>query len=145
MGTHLFGSPCIIHSRTDIGKIKEYSRFEVDSQKYPGLLFHNSLSWKSHILSLHQRAMQHINHLRSISNLVPRFALLSIYHSFILLIFYYGSIVYDTCSQSDVYFWTLFMVCLQFTNPSICACNLLLIVYHFYLSLTVRHELVRLT
>ena len=37
------------------------------------------------------------------SNLVPRFALFSIYNSFILPIFDYGSVVYDTCSQSDAY------------------------------------------
>jgi len=74
---------------------------EVDSHKHLGLLFHNSLSWHPHIISLHQRAMQHVNRLRSISNLVPRFALFSIYNSFILPIFDYGSVVYDTCSQSD--------------------------------------------
>jgi len=34
-------------------------------------------------------------YLRSISNLVPRFALLSILHSFILPIYDYGSVVYD--------------------------------------------------
>jgi len=77
---------------------------EVDSHKHPGLLFHHSLSWNSHILNLHQRTMLHINRLRSISNLVPRFVLLSIYHSFILPIFDYGSVVYDTCSQSDALF-----------------------------------------
>jgi len=74
---------------------------EVDSHKHLGLLFHNSLSWHPHIISLHRRAMRHVNRLRSISNLVPRFALFSIYNSFILLIFDYGSVVYDTCSQSD--------------------------------------------
>ena len=74
---------------------------EVDSHKHLGLLFHNSLSWHPHIISLHQRAMRHVNRLRSISNLVPRFALFSIYNSFILPIFDYGSVVYDTCSQSD--------------------------------------------
>ena len=52
-------------------------------------------------ISLHQHAMRHVNRLRSISNLVPRFALFSIYNSFILPIFDYGSVVYDTCSQSD--------------------------------------------
>jgi len=35
--------------------------------------------------------MLHTNRLRSISNLVPRFALLSIYHSLILPSFDYGS------------------------------------------------------
>jgi len=71
---------------------------EVDSHKHLGLLVHNSLSWHSHILSLHQRAMPHTNRLRSVSNLVPRCALLSNYHSFILPIFGYGSVVCDTCS-----------------------------------------------
>jgi len=74
---------------------------EIDSHKHLGLLFHNNLSWHPHILSLHQRTMRHVNHLRSISNSVPRFALFSIYKSFILPIFDYGSVVYDTCSQSD--------------------------------------------
>jgi len=74
---------------------------EVDSHKHLGLLFHNSLSWHLHIISLHQRAMRHANRLRSILNLVPRFAVFSIYNSFILPIFDYGSVVYDTCSQSD--------------------------------------------
>jgi len=44
---------------------------EVDSHKHLGLLFHYSLSWHPHIISLHQHAMRHVNHLRSISNLVP--------------------------------------------------------------------------
>jgi len=44
--------------------------------------------------------MLHINRLKSISNLVPRFTPLSIYHSFILPIFDYGSVVYDISSQS---------------------------------------------
>ena len=48
---------------------------EVDSHKHLGLLFHNSLSWHPHIISLHQGAMRHANRLRSISNFVPRFAL----------------------------------------------------------------------
>jgi len=74
---------------------------EVDSHKHLGLLFHNSVSWDPHIVSLHQHAVQHVNCLRSISNFVPRFAPFSIYNSFILPIFDYGSIVYDTCSQSD--------------------------------------------
>jgi len=60
---------------------------EVDNHKDLGLLFHNSLSWHSHIISLHQRAMQHV--------------IFSICNSFILPIFDYGSVVYDTCSQSD--------------------------------------------
>ena len=76
-------------------------QLQVDSHKHLGLLFHNSLSWHPHITSLHQRAMRHVNCLRSISNLVPRFALFSIYNSSILPIFDYGSVVYDICSQSD--------------------------------------------
>ena len=40
---------------------------EVDSHKHLGLLFHNSLSWHPHIISLHQRAMRLVNRLRSIS------------------------------------------------------------------------------
>ena len=48
---------------------------EVDSHKHLGLLFHNNLPWHLHIISLHQHAMRHVNCLRSISNLVPRFAL----------------------------------------------------------------------
>jgi len=59
------------------------------------------VNWHPHIISLYQRAMRHVNRLRSISNLVPRFTLFSIYNSFILPIFDYGSVVYDTCSQSD--------------------------------------------
>jgi len=78
---------------------------EVDSHKPLGLLFLNSLSWHSHILSLHHRAMLRINHLRSISNVVPGLALLSIFHSFILEIFDDGSVVYDTCSQPDAFFF----------------------------------------
>jgi len=69
---------------------------EVDSHKHLGLLLHHSLSWHSH--SFHQCAMLHTNRLKSISNLVPRFALLSIYHIFILLNFDYGNVVYDTFS-----------------------------------------------
>jgi len=45
--------------------------------------------------------MRHVNRLRSISNVVLRFALFSIYNSFILPLFDYGSVVYDTISQSD--------------------------------------------
>ena len=45
--------------------------------------------------------MRHVNRLRSISNLVPRFAVFSIYNSFILPIFDYGSVVYHIFSQSD--------------------------------------------
>jgi len=74
---------------------------EIHSHKHLGLLFHKSLSWHPHIISLHQCAMCHVNCLRSITNLVPRFAFCSIYNSFILPIFDYGSVVYDTCSQSD--------------------------------------------
>jgi len=74
---------------------------EVGNHKHLGLLFHNSLSWHPHIISLHQRAMRHVNRLRSVSNLVHRFSLFSIYNSFILTIFDYGSVVYDISSQSD--------------------------------------------
>jgi len=38
---------------------------EVNSHKHVGLLFHNSLSWQCHILSLHQRAILHIYRLKS--------------------------------------------------------------------------------
>jgi len=75
----------------------------VDSHKHLSLLFHNSLYWHSHILILHQHAMQHINRLRYISNLVLRFPPLTIYHSLILPIFDNSRVVYDTCSQSDTF------------------------------------------
>jgi len=45
--------------------------------------------------------MLRINRLRSLSNLVPRIALLSIYHSFIRPIFNYDSVVCNTCPRSD--------------------------------------------
>jgi len=51
---------------------------EVNSQKGLGMLFHSSLSWHLHTLSLHQRAMLHINCVGSIANLLPGFALLYI-------------------------------------------------------------------
>jgi len=74
---------------------------EVDGHKHLGLLFHQSLSWHPHILSLHQRTMQHVNRLGSVSNLVPRLALFFDLPLINLPVFDYGSVVYDTCSQSD--------------------------------------------
>ena len=89
---------------------------EVDSHKHLGLLFHNSLSWHSHIISLHQHAMRHVNRLRSISNLGLDLLFFWIYNSFILPIFAMVALFttlahhlmlwhlltiwrYDTCSQ----------------------------------------------
>jgi len=52
---------------------------ETDTRKHLGLLFHDSLSWHTHIIHLHQKVMTKINHLCSFFNLVPRHALLTIY------------------------------------------------------------------
>jgi len=51
--------------------------------------------------------MLHINRLRSISNLVPRFALLSIYHLFILPILTMVTLFMTLAPNRMVYFWTL--------------------------------------
>ena len=74
---------------------------ETNTHKHLGLIFHHSLSWHTHILHLHQKAMTKINRLRSFSNSLPRHSLLTIYKTNILPIFDCGSIIYDNCSDSD--------------------------------------------
>jgi len=74
---------------------------ETDTHKHLGLIFHHSLSWHTHFLHLHQKVMTKTNRLRSFSNSLPRHSLLATYKTNILLIFDYGSIIYDNCSDSD--------------------------------------------
>ena len=74
---------------------------EAVSVKYLGLFFHRSLSWHHHILYLYNKAISRLNALRKITNLIPRFALYTLYRSCILPLLDYGDILYDNCSHSD--------------------------------------------
>jgi len=74
---------------------------ETDTHTHLGLQFHNSLSWHTHIIHLHQKVMTKINCPCSFVNLLPRHALLTIYKTNILPVFDYGSIIYNNFSDYD--------------------------------------------
>jgi len=54
---------------------------EVDSHKHLGLIFHRSLSWHTHVVSLYHKAITRLNVLRKLRLSVPRYALLILYRS----------------------------------------------------------------
>jgi len=45
---------------------------ETDSYKYLGLIFHRTLSWHHHILSIKQKTTLRLNGIKQLSHLVPR-------------------------------------------------------------------------
>ena len=110
--------PPLLFNNTHISK--------TNTHKHLGLLFHHSLSCHTHTIHLHQKVMTKINRLRSLINLVPRHALLTIHKTNILPVFDYGNIIYDNCSdydnrmldKSQLSAAKIILVCLKTTSPN---------------------------
>ena len=74
---------------------------QVDSHKHLGLVFHRSLSWHTHVVSLYHKAITRLNVLRHLRLSLPRYALLILHRSYILPLLDYGDVIYDNISTAD--------------------------------------------
>jgi len=74
---------------------------EVDFHKHLYLIFHRSLTWHTHVVSLYHKAITRLNILRKLRLSVPRYKLLILYRSYILPLLDYGDAIYDNISTAD--------------------------------------------
>ena len=74
---------------------------EVDSHKHLSLIFHHSLSWHTHVVSLYHKAITRLNVFKKLRLSVPRYILLVLYLSYSLPLFDYGDIIYHNISTAD--------------------------------------------
>jgi len=72
-----------------------------DSYKYLGLIFHRTLSWHRHILSIKQKTTLRLSRIKQFSHLVPRKVLYMLYVSCVLPILDHGNVIFANCLTSD--------------------------------------------
>ena len=65
-----------------------------------GIIVHNKLSWKPHILNLHQKCLAGLAFLRRYGKHLPVHSRKLLYQSFIVSQLDYCSVVYDSCSKT---------------------------------------------
>ena len=82
-------------------QLANYILSEEDSHKQLGLIFHRSLSWHTHVLSLYHKVITWLNVLRKLRLSVPRYTLLILCRSYILPLLDYGDVIYDNISTVD--------------------------------------------
>ena len=68
---------------------------ETNSQKHLGVVLNNRLSFEEHLKMILNKVNKTIRLLRKLQNILPRFALLTIYKRFIRPHFDYGDIIHD--------------------------------------------------
>lgn len=74
---------------------------EVSIHEHLGLLLSNNMSWRAHILRLHQRASKQLNPLKGLKFKLPRKTLEILYKSLVRAKMEYADIVWDGCSQGE--------------------------------------------
>ena len=75
--------------------LKNNNASETNSQKHLDVVLNNCLSCEDHLKMILNKVNKTIDLLRKLHNILPRFALLIIYKSFIRLHLDYGDIIYD--------------------------------------------------
>ena len=74
---------------------------ETDSYKYFSLIFHRTLLWHHHILSIKKKTTLSLNRIKQLSHLASRRVLYTLHISCVLPILDYGNVIFSNCSTSD--------------------------------------------
>lgn len=74
---------------------------EVRSHTHLGLTLSDNLSWKEHILAIHEKASKALNVFKGLKFKLNRSTLIVLYKSLIRPLMEYGDIIWDGCSQED--------------------------------------------
>ena len=66
-----------------------------------GLTLSSNLSWRAHILKIHQKAFKKLNRLKPLKYNLSRYTLEVLFKSLVRSSLEYADVVWDECSESD--------------------------------------------
>ena len=74
---------------------------DVTVHEHPGLTLSSNLSWRAHILKIHQKASEKLNLLKPLKDNLSRYTLEVLFKSLVRSSLEYADVVCDGCSESD--------------------------------------------
>ena len=80
---------------------KEISLCTRQVHEHLGLTLSSNLSWRAHILKIHQKASKKLNLLKPLKYNLSRYTLEVLFKSLVLSSLEYADLVWDGCSESD--------------------------------------------
>ena len=74
---------------------------DVTVHEHPGLTLSSNLSWRAHILKIHQKASEKLNLLKPLKDNLSRYTLEVLFKSLVRSSLEYADVVWNGCSESD--------------------------------------------